>query len=127
VDETIALRALELRPAWLPRIRAGIADALTITQSWLAGSPRFEWVPPAGGVVGFPRIRPDVAATVDVDAFYRGLFERHGTIVGPGHWFEQPRTHFRLGYGWPTRDELRGGLAALDAALDEARDPAPGA
>jgi aspartate/methionine/tyrosine aminotransferase len=121
VDETIALRALELRPAWLPEIRARIAEAFAMTSAWIAGNPRFEWVPPAGGVVGFPRIRPSVAAGLDVDRFYEVLFEGHGTIVGPGHWFEQPKTSFRLGYGWPTLDELRGGLAALDAALDEVR------
>lgn len=121
VDETIAARALERRPSWLPAIRDRIAEAFAITSTWIAGNPRFEWVPPRGGVVGFPRIRPSVAAGTDVDRFYELLFERHGTIVGPGHWFEQPRTSFRLGYGWPTLDELRGGLEALDAALDEVR------
>jgi aspartate/methionine/tyrosine aminotransferase len=121
VDETIAVRALQLRPSWLPEIRSRIAEALSVTASWIEGNPRFEWVPPRGGVVGFPRIRPGVAAGLDVDRFYETLFERHGTVVGPGHWFEQPRTSFRLGYGWPALDELRGGLAALDAALDEVR------
>jgi aspartate/methionine/tyrosine aminotransferase len=48
------------------------------------------------------------------------LPERFGTAVGPGHWFEQPRTHFRLGYGWPTLEELRAGLAAISLALDAA-------
>jgi DNA-binding transcriptional MocR family regulator len=72
-------------------------------------------------VVGFPRIRP--GAGVDIEAFYRILFEEHGAIVGPGHWFEQPRSHFRLGYGWPTLDELREGLAAIDAALEAAEGP----
>jgi aspartate/methionine/tyrosine aminotransferase len=121
VDETIAARALVRRPAWLPEIRGRIADAFAVTSAWIEGNPRFEWVPPRGGVVGFPRIRPSVADGPMVDRFYDLLFERHGTIVGPGHWFEQPRTSFRLGYGWPTLDELRGGLAALDGALDEAR------
>jgi aspartate/methionine/tyrosine aminotransferase len=117
VDETIALAALRRRPTWLPSIRARIDEAFGITAAWIDASQRIEWVPPRGGVVGFPRIRPGVE--VDVDRFYDVLFERHGTIVGPGHWFEQSRRHFRLGYGWPTLDELRGGLAAIDAALDE--------
>ena len=121
VDETIAVRALERRPAGLPEIRDRIAAAFSVTASWIDGNPRFEWVPPRGGVVGFPRIRPEVAAGLEVNRFYDVLFEGHGTIVGPGHWFEQPRTSLRLGYGWPTLDELRGGLAALDAALDEVR------
>jgi aspartate/methionine/tyrosine aminotransferase len=116
VDETIALAALRRRPEWLPAIRARIDEAFGMTARWLDGHPRLEWVEPRGGVVGFPRIRPEVA--VDPDAFYRVLFEEHGTIVGPGHWFEQPRTHFRLGYGWPTLAELREGLDAIDAALE---------
>ena len=124
VDETIALAALARRPTWLPAIRARIDEAFRITSSWIDGSKRFEWMAPRGGVVGFPRIRPDVE--VDVDRFYEILFERYGTIVGPGHWFEQSRRHFRLGYGWPTLDELRGGLASLDAALDETLDAVAG-
>jgi aspartate/methionine/tyrosine aminotransferase len=118
VDETIALAALRRRPAWLPQIRARIDEAFAVTSAWIDAGEGFEWVPPRGGVVGFPRIRPSVASRIDVDRFYETLFEDHGTVVGPGHWFEQPRTHFRLGYGWPSINELRDGLAALDAALD---------
>ena len=40
--------------------------------------------------------------------------------MGPGHWFDQPRRHFRLGYGWPTAVELEQGLAALPASAVEA-------
>jgi len=58
---------------------------------------------------------------VDIDAFYRILLDDHGTIVGPGHWFDQPRRHFRLGFGWPTLEELRQGLAALSAAAGASR------
>lgn len=116
VDETIALAALRRRPVWLPQIQARIDDAFSLVAGWLDGHERLAWVPPRGGVVGFPRIRPEVP--VDVDAFYRVLFEEHGTVVGPGHWFEQPRRHFRLGYGWPSPAELAEGLAAIDAALE---------
>jgi aspartate/methionine/tyrosine aminotransferase len=123
VDETIALHALRRRPGWLPAIRARIDEAFGMTAHWLDGHDGLEWVPPRGGVVGFPRIRPEVAARTDADAFYRILFEEHATIVGPGHWFEQPRTHFRLGYGWPTLDELREGLHAIDTALAAAQTP----
>lgn len=121
VDETIALAALRRRPTWLPEIRARIDAAFTLTAEWLDGHETLEWIPPQGGVVGFPRIRP--GAPVHVDTFYRVLFEEHGTIVGPGHWFEQPRSCFRLGYGWPTVTELREGLEAIDASLAAAEGP----
>ena len=118
VDEAIGHEALRRRDELLPPIRAGIADALDRVRGWLAADDRFEWVEPRGGVVGFPRLRPDLP--VDLDAFYGGLFERHGTVVGPGHWFDQPRRHFRLGYGWPTLERLGEGLSNLSLAATEA-------
>jgi aspartate/methionine/tyrosine aminotransferase len=117
VDEAIAEVALARRAERMPRIMAGIGAALETVRAWLADQDLVEWVEPRGGVVGFPRFRPDVP--VDVDAFYRVLLERYGTIVGPGHWFDQPRRHFRLGYGWPTPTELEQGLAAITAAAVE--------
>ena len=70
----------------------------------MAAESRLEWVEPSGGVTGFPRIRADVP--FEGPAFYRALAEDHGTMVGPGHWFGQPERAFRLGWGWPTPDEL---------------------
>ena len=46
------------------------------------------------------------------------LFEEHGTYVGGGHWFDQDRRFFRLGFAWPTLTELREGLDAIDVALE---------
>ncbi|MEO8438154.1 MAG: pyridoxal phosphate-dependent aminotransferase, partial [Chloroflexota bacterium] len=119
VDEAIAEVAMTRRMERLPRILAGIAVALEAVRAWIGDQDVFEWVEPRGGVVSFPRFRPSV--DVDVDAFYRVLLERHGTVVGPGHWFDQPRRHFRLGFGWPTQPDLEAGLAALYAAAEEAR------
>jgi len=63
-------------------------------------------------------LEPDPGGeVVDTEGFYRRLLEDHGCYVGPGHWFERPDTHFRLGYGWPTAEELEGGLQAISAAL----------
>lgn len=118
VDETVALAALEGRERWLPALRAGVLAARDVVASWIDGSP-FEWIAPRGGAVGFPRFRDGL--DVDVDAFHRSLFDDHGTVVGPGHWFEQPRRSFRLGFGWPSPAELAGGLEALSAAAVAAR------
>lgn len=79
----------------------------------------FEWIPPQGGAVGFPRVQPGI--DLDVDRFHAALFEDHGAVVGPGHWFEQSPRSFRFGFGWPTPDELAGGLRALSEAASAAR------
>jgi aspartate/methionine/tyrosine aminotransferase len=115
VDEEIAYQALRQRDAWLPEIQGRIAAALAVTRDWMAGEDLTEWVEPESGVVSFPRIKPE--SPVDVDEFYRALTEDFGTYVGPGHWFEQSRRHFRLGFGWPLTDELKGGLAGISGAL----------
>ncbi len=38
-------------------------------------------------------------------------------MSAPGHWFEMPKTFFRVGFGWPTIAELRSGLQGISAAL----------
>ena len=83
-------------------------------RDWIAGQDVFEWVEPAGGVVGLVRFRPELAFAAD--AFYDMLLHDFGTYVGPGHWFELDDRYFRLGFGWPTLPELRAGLDALSAA-----------
>jgi DNA-binding transcriptional MocR family regulator len=73
-------------------------------------------------VVCFPRIRFDV--DVDVDRFYRILLDEYGTYVGAGHWFDQDRRYFRLGFAWPTHAELVRGLESLElAAANSRRSP----
>jgi aspartate/methionine/tyrosine aminotransferase len=115
VDEEIAARALAQRETWLTELRPIIARQLRVGRDWIAGEEMFEWVEPGGGVVCFPRIKPEVP--VDVDEFYRVLGEVHGTYVGPGHWFEQDRRHMRIGYAWPLPEELEGGLAAISGSV----------
>jgi aspartate/methionine/tyrosine aminotransferase len=118
LDEAIAARVLADRERVLEPIRADVLARLAIVREWMAAQSTFEWVEPAGGVVGFVRFTPD--ATVDTDRFYDTLLTRYGTYVGPGRWFEVSDRHFRLGYGWPAHDELRAGLDALGAAASEA-------
>ncbi len=115
VDEEIAFQALSQRGVWLPEITGRIQEALAITKAWMGREEMMEWVEPKGGCVCFPRIKAEVP--VDVDAFYRLLTMDFGTYVGPGHWFEQSRRHFRLGFGWPTLPELKGGLEGISSAL----------
>lgn len=114
IDEAIAGRVLEDRARILPPILDDARARLAIVRAWLDGNTTFEWVEPSGGVVGLVRFRDSVE--IDTTRFYERLLADHGTYVGPGHWFEVDDRHFRLGYGWPTVDDLRAGLAGLDAA-----------
>jgi len=114
LDEAIAAAVLGARDRILPPILDDVRDRLAIVRAWIDGQDTFEWVEPAGGVVGFVRFAP--AVQVDTGRFYARLLSEYGTYVGPGHWFEVDDRHFRLGFGWPTEAELRAGLAALTAA-----------
>jgi aspartate/methionine/tyrosine aminotransferase len=114
VEEELAARVLERRSVALELVHAKTQRHLAVVRDWIHGHELFEWVEPSAGVVCFPRVRPEVA--IDVDGFYRALLEEHGTYVGPGRWFDQDPRFFRLGFAWPTEEELAGGLEGLDLA-----------
>jgi aspartate/methionine/tyrosine aminotransferase len=114
IDEHVAGRVLSERKRVLPPIMADVRERLATVEAWMSSQDTFEWVRPSGGVVGLVRFRTSVE--IDEVAFHRRLLADHGTYVGPGHWFEVSDRHFRLGFGWPTHDELAAGLDALVAA-----------
>ena len=119
IEEELAARVLHRRADALAVVRTKTRRHLAVVRDWIAGHEEFEWVEPNAGVVCFPRIRPEI--DVDVDAFYDRLLDEHGTYVGPGHWFDQDRRFFRLGFAWPTEHELERGLEGLDLAVAAAR------
>ena len=122
LDEELAARVLERRTSILPLVHDKVREHLATVDEWLVAGDTFEWVEPRAGVVCFPRIRSDV--DVDVDRFYRILLDEYGTYVGAGHWFDQDRRYFRLGFAWPTRAELVRGLESLElAAANSRRSP----
>jgi aspartate/methionine/tyrosine aminotransferase len=114
IEEELTARVLERRDSILAHVRSSVRTNLELVREWIRDSAAFEWVEPAAGVVCFPRLREEVAT--DLDHFYSELLDVHGTYVGPGHWFDQDRRYFRLGFGWPAKEELERGLEALDAA-----------
>jgi aspartate/methionine/tyrosine aminotransferase len=115
MDEWVAEQVLAHRTRILEPIRAQMRRRLQLVSEWIAAEELLEWIPPDGGVVCFPRMRVQPAG--GTDGFYRRLIETHGAYVGPGHWFEMPDSHFRLGYGWPASADLEAGLEAISAAL----------
>ena len=114
IDEWVAEKILARRHEILNHTLKEMRDRLGLISAWIDREPSLEWVPPAGGVVCFPRMNIPPSA---VNHFYDRLLKEHGTYVGPGHWFEMPDTYFRLGYGWPSQAELQGGLDAISTTL----------
>ena len=109
----VALRAGERIRA---RNRAIIAANLPVFEEFFARwEDRFDWEPPQGGCVCFPRYRgPDGAGD-----FCRRLVEEAGVVLLPADIYrselgEVPRDRFRIGVG---RRDPAPALAALDAWL----------
>lgn len=119
LDESAALQMLEKRDAFLGKLLPDVARRRAIVSDWIDSEPLIDWVPPSGGVVCFPRV--SVGEAFNADSFYKSLLDDHGTYVGPGHWFEMPRNFFRIGFSWPTEEELRSGLKGISRALDAYR------
>jgi aspartate/methionine/tyrosine aminotransferase len=118
LDEELAYRYLLHRDRHFENIRTDIAEKFEIVKSWMHQQNEWEWVEPQGGCVCFPRLRqPEM---IDLKKFYHLLLEKHGTYVGPGHWFEMPDHYMRIGFGWPSPAQLEQGLIALSAAFREA-------
>jgi len=118
LDEAVAYHYLQQKDKYLEHIAADIQDKFSITKTWMERQKGFEWVEPNGGVVCFPRIKhPE---RVDINLFYETLIKEYGTYVGPGHWFDMSRHYMRVGFGWPSKVELKDGLAALSSSLEAA-------
>ena len=114
LDEAVASHVLANRDRILPPILRTIESRRDAVMTWMANQTLLECVEPQGGVVCFPRL----VDRVDVDEFYRHLNDVGSTWVGEGHWFDVDRRSFRLGFGWPSADELDQGLAAITAAAE---------
>jgi aspartate/methionine/tyrosine aminotransferase len=116
IDEEIAHQYLSNKDAYFSGIKKHILKNHETLQRWIEKETRMEMVVPKGGVVCFPRIKD---TQVDTKKFYEALNTKYHTYVGPGHWFEMPGNYMRIGYGWPTNEELEQGLKNISLCLDE--------
>jgi aspartate/methionine/tyrosine aminotransferase len=119
LDEEVAFRFLEHKEKHLQRISKDIRHKFEIVKAWINNDNGFEWIEPKGGAVCFPRMCHP--GKVDIDQFYEILLKKYGTYTGPGHWFDMPRHYMRVGYGWPTKQQLMEGLEGMAKSLGEAR------
>ena len=113
VNEWIGEQILRKRAAILPPRLDEMRQRRQLVADWMSQESRLEWVRPSGGVVCFPRMKE---TAVTPQKFYQQL-ANFGTYVGPGHWFEMSDRYFRLGFGWPSLQELEKGLEGISNAL----------
>ena len=116
VDEWVAEQVLERKEELLKEVNKEMVVRRAIMERWMEREREvLEWERPVGGVVCFVRMKKEPAG--GTKAFYERLLKKYGTYVGPGHWFEQPDTYFRIGFGWTTEQELEMGLEGISKAL----------
>ena len=111
-SELLAHLAFRNLKALRARARSILAPNLDRLRTFMDAQTALEWVPPAGGSVGFPRIR----GVEDASGFVITLRERYDTGVVPGHFFEAP-AHFRIALGGRA-EILEKGLDRLGQALE---------
>lgn len=117
VDEEICYQYLLKKESYFTAIKKEITFCFNRLQEWMEYHQYLEWIKPSGGVVCFPRLKEHVK--IDMEKFYEILLHQYKTYVGPGHWFEQSKRSFRLGFGWETRDAFVKGLENIDKAIGE--------
>ncbi len=90
--------------------RALVLENLPLLEDFLSRHDElFEWVAPAAGPIGFPRVRDDR----DVRAWCERTAAEAGVLLLPGYVYDEPR-HVRFGYG---RAGLPQALARLEGSL----------
>ncbi len=117
VDEEIGAYFLARKREFLTGIQKHVNINLEILNNWIESNDYMEWVKPSGGVICFPRIKQDI--NIDLEKFYKVLKHTYKTFVAPGHWFEVDKRFMRIGYGYPNRQELEGGLQSITKAIQE--------
>ncbi len=118
VDEEICYQYLLKKDGYFTAIQHEVKYCFAVLEEWMQGHGYLEWVKPSGGVVCFPRFKEGVK--IDIEKFYEILLSKYKTYVGPGHWFEQSKRSFRLGFGWETREAFVKGLENIDKAIADA-------
>ncbi|HEY4877347.1 MAG TPA: pyridoxal phosphate-dependent aminotransferase, partial [Puia sp.] len=115
IDEEICYQYLLKKEKYFTAILQDAKTNFNLLQKWMKNHDHLEWIEPSGGVICFPRFKKEVK--IDVEKFYKILLEEYKTYVGPGHWFEQSKRNFRLGFGWEKQKDFEKGLRNIDKAI----------
>jgi aspartate/methionine/tyrosine aminotransferase len=118
IDEAVATHFyLNKRQEFSKNIEEHVRSNFASLNKWMTKNNYLEWIKPQGGCISFPRIKRDI--NLDIDNFYLLLKERYKTFVAPGRWFEVDKRFMRIGYGYPTNQELIAGLQCITNALED--------
>jgi aspartate/methionine/tyrosine aminotransferase len=118
LDEEIGFQFYLRKNDWKLKNKIDVNLKRQLILEWMAKENRLAIQKFLGGVVCFPKIRN--AEETDIQLFYKILNTQFGTYVGPGRWFEIDDAFFRIGYGWPSINELESGLYAISESLKQA-------
>ena len=116
LDEHIALHLLQQKAAFLQPLHAHIRHNFALIKTWMQSQPFLEWVEPQAGVICFPRLKAEFS--LDFPNFQKALYNEYQTVVGYGHWFEQSERYFRIGFGYPSTEDLTEGLRRFAHCLE---------
>ncbi|MFX0208351.1 MAG: aminotransferase class I/II-fold pyridoxal phosphate-dependent enzyme [Candidatus Hodarchaeota archaeon] len=118
IDEFVATYFyVKKKQQFLENIQKHVNTNFEFLKRWMSENSYMEWIEPQGGCISFPRINQKI--NLDIDKFYTILKETYKTFVAPGHWFEVDKRFMRIGFGYPSNVELKGGLQSIASALDE--------
>jgi aspartate/methionine/tyrosine aminotransferase len=117
LDEEIALHLLKQKQAFLGPIHSHIRSNFQLMHAWMEKQLYLEWVEPTAGVVSFPRLKKRFR--LDFPSFQHALYHDFQTVVGYGHWFEQSERYFRIGFGYPSKADLKEGLQRFEKCLEK--------
>jgi aspartate/methionine/tyrosine aminotransferase len=115
-SEVLAQIALKAGDRLLARNRHIAARNLSRLEGFVGEhGDLFDWYPPDGGVIGYPRYR----GPEGVEKFCARLVAEHGVMLLPASIYRSdllptPQDRFRIGFG---RQDFPAGLAAMESAL----------
>ncbi len=116
LDEVVALHVLVHKEEILNKTLQYLPENFRILNRWVSSNNLIAWSAPEAGVVAFPHIVGDVK--IDLEKMYHSLYQDFKTIVGPGHWFGYSDHYMRIGFGYPTPEELEVGLANIAKSIE---------
>jgi aspartate/methionine/tyrosine aminotransferase len=117
LDEMVGLHILKNSQTILNERKTSLQKGVTIVENWIQENTEFvEWVRPNAGALCCVRLRPDVFADTEVNAFYSQAGNSQIQLAS-GEWFGEQKRVFRLGFGYLPLPLLEQALSFLENTL----------